>query len=164
MADFLNTVPQVSVASSPDGYRGSVAGSFQGVQLHGLPMGTTLVLIDGQAVELNYYGTIDLSMIPAAAVDRIDILPVGSSAIYGSDAIAGVVNLITKKSFDGLSLNAKYNFADEMHNTTLGAAWGKDWGRGSLSLMVSHQQQSPLQGADRNLPPGWRQFHQFRRS
>jgi iron complex outermembrane recepter protein len=96
VADFLNNLPQVSIPSIGNAF--ASYGSQRSVRLHGLPFGTTLVLIDGQRTEGGYNGYFDLSSIPAAAIDRIEVLPVGSSAVYGSDALAGVVNLVMKIS------------------------------------------------------------------
>ena len=73
------------------------------VQLRGLGAGTTLTLINGQRQGASgFQGTFtDVSTIPASAVERIEILPEGAAALYGSDAIGGVVNIILRKNFDG---------------------------------------------------------------
>src|SRR6266853_6413033 len=99
VADFLNTLPDASISSNSltSGIPGAAT-----VQLHGLPVGTTLILINGMRVETNFYGFFDLGNVPLAAIERIDVLPVGSSAIYGSDALGGAVNLITRQNFNGL--------------------------------------------------------------
>ncbi|MDB6088404.1 MAG: TonB-dependent receptor, partial [Gammaproteobacteria bacterium] len=97
VSDFLNTLPDVSVAVGEQGLRTQSGGTT--VQLHGLPVGTTLVLINGRRVESSavqvFTGPIvDLNLLPLSAVERIEVLPEGASAIYGSDAIAGVVNVV----------------------------------------------------------------------
>jgi len=147
VTDFLNNLPQMSIASSPGPIQ--TWASQRGVQLHGLPIGTTLVLIDGLRPQISYYGSLDLSMIPASAIERIEVVPVGSSAIYGSDAIAGVINLVLKKHFDGIETSAKYGAANDTEDFTASAAFGKDWGRGSFSLIVSGQKQTDLSMAER---------------
>ena len=148
VSDFLNTLPQVSVPSRPGQ---QTFASYRGIQLHGLPLGTTLFLINGQRTEISNFGYFDTSMIPAAAVDRIEVIPVGSSAIYGSDAIAGVVNVILKKDFDGAEVNGTYGAARDTHNASANAAFGKSWERGSFSLVVNAQNQSGLSASDRKL-------------
>lgn len=86
---------------------GSSAQSFAGLSLRGLGEGRTLILIDGRRAAvspLTGEGQ-DLSSIPAAAVERIEILTDGASAIYGADAIGGVVNIITRKDFEGFQVS-----------------------------------------------------------
>lgn len=86
---------------------GSSAQSFAGLSLRGLGAERTLVLIDGRRAAvspLSGEGQ-DLSSIPSAAVERIEILTDGASAIYGADAIGGVVNIITRKDFDGFQVS-----------------------------------------------------------
>jgi len=91
----------------------SFAGGASGVALRGLTVGATLTLIDGErmvAYPLTDDGQrsfVDISSIPFSVVDRVEVLKDGASAEYGSDAIAGVVNVILKKSFTGFQLNAE---------------------------------------------------------
>ncbi len=114
VADFLSTVPSVSISNGENGYQGY--GGASSVQLHGLPQGTTLVLINGRRVESvsgidQFNNLFDLNTIPLAAVERVEVVPEASSAIYGSDALAGVVNIILKKDLDGVEVSAKYRAA-----------------------------------------------------
>ncbi len=153
VAGFLNNLPDVSVSSNE---HGAQLGSFgTTVQLHGLPVGTTLVMLNGRRLEasgasgivqLNFF---DLENIPLAAVQRIEVVSVGSSAVYGSDAIAGVVNIIVNKDFDGLEFNTKYARADETGETNASFAWGKRWDGGHFSVIGSYQTRSVLLGFDR---------------
>lgn len=87
---------------------GSSAQAFAGVDLRGLGSNRTLVLLDGRRVAKapNVGDSVDMNSIPMAAVERIEILTDGASAVYGSDAIGGVVNIITRKDFEGLQLMA----------------------------------------------------------
>jgi iron complex outermembrane recepter protein len=92
---------------------GSFASGASGVALRGLTVGATLTLVDGErmvAYPLTDDGErsfVDVSSIPFSAVERVDVLKDGASAEYGSDAIAGVINVILKKSFKGLEFNAE---------------------------------------------------------
>lgn len=77
------------------------------ISLRGLGADNTLVLLNGQRLPQDAVsGTVDINLIPMAAVDRIEILKDGASAIYGSDALGGVVNIITKKDFEGTEISA----------------------------------------------------------
>jgi iron complex outermembrane receptor protein len=148
VADFLNTLPSVSSQSSID--QGFLAATT--VRLHGLAQGTTLVLLNGRRVEGS--GTqqgafFDLENLPISAVDRIEVVPVGTSAIYGSDAIAGVVNVILKKDFDGLESNVKYGAGADIHQYSAEAAWGHRWNGASLSILGTYEDGSTLIVADR---------------
>jgi iron complex outermembrane receptor protein len=97
------------------------------VQLRGLGLGTTLTLVNGQRQGASgYQGSfIDVSSIPASAVERIEILPEGSSALYGSDAIGGVVNIILRKNFEGFEARARGSTAGgDATERTIAGLWG----------------------------------------
>jgi iron complex outermembrane receptor protein len=145
--EFLNTLPDVSTFQlSPFGV---MLPGQQTVQLHGLPVGTTLTLLDGRRLETNIIGFFDLSNIPLAAVERIEILPVGASAIYGADGLAGAVNTILRENFNGFEANATWEHASGVNDPSANLAWGKSWERGSVSLIGSYQERGELLGAQR---------------
>ena len=149
--DFLNTLPEVSVSNTNSSLQ-NFAGATT-VQLRGLPVGTTLVLINGHRVEAvgGFFNSFfDLNNIPAPAVERIEILPVGSAAIYGSDAIAGVVNIILKKA-EGLAADLNYGHAAGLDDTTAGLTWGRKWARGSVSITGSYLNHGALTGDERSI-------------
>src|SRR5437016_3695894 len=89
------------------------------IALRNLP---TLVLIDGQRLNISPFSTFvgtfapDLNLIPVSMIDRIEVLKDGASTIYGSDAIGGVINIITKKDFNGAEVNAHYGFGLDKGN------------------------------------------------
>jgi len=147
IGDFLNTLPDVS-NFSPSSFAFGIAG-LQTVQLHGLPIGTTLSLLDGRRVETGFDGVFDLSSIPVSAVERVEILPVGASAIYGADALGGAVNFILRKNFTGFEVNASLDTAPGVDNPGLNFAWGKSWERGSVSIIGSYQEYGHLLGTQR---------------
>src|SRR5579862_499916 len=149
VADFLNTLPDVSVASTESGIQRQ--GGQTTVQLHGLPVGTTLVLLNGRRVETSYNGFFDLSNLPANAIERIDVLPVGASAIYGSDALGGAVNIILRNNMQGLEVNAKYGGAVGTDETDANIGWGKAWDRASFSIIGNLQTKSALLGGQRSV-------------
>jgi iron complex outermembrane receptor protein len=147
MGEFLNTLPDVSNFTQSS-FQLGVAG-VQTVQLHGLPVGTTVSLLDGRRVESNSIGLFDLSNIPVSAVERIEILPVGASAIYGADALGGVVNFILRKDFDGFEVNGTLDHAAGVNDPGVNLAWGKRWERGSVSLISSYEARDELTGSQR---------------
>jgi len=153
VADFLNTVPAVAVAVAENGIQTRYASTT--VKLRGLPYGTTMVLINGRRVESSgLQGSndfFDLNNLPLAAVDRIEMVPDGSSAVYGSDAIAGIVNIILRNNFDGLEMNAKYGAAADISEWDSSAAYGIRGDKGHFSIVASYQTRSDLQSSKRRL-------------
>jgi len=105
VAEFMRTVTFASAGNFRP-QSGSSAQSFAGVDLRGLGSSRTLVLIDGRRLPKapNVGDSVDLNSIPMAAVERVEILTDGASAVYGSDAIGGVINFITRKDFEGAQL------------------------------------------------------------
>jgi iron complex outermembrane recepter protein len=154
LADFLNTLSEVSIGSQQGTLSSSRFGGQSTVQLRGLPVGTTLVLVNGRRVPtsgLSADGDIfNLDLIPFAAVERIEILPVGSSAVYGGDALAGVVNIILKKSFDGWAVDARVGSAKGTNDSGLSLVTGGHFARGSVLLVGAYSRQSPLSAVDRD--------------
>ncbi len=114
VAEYLQTLTADGAGSIPKSFGNGFAGGGAGVSLRGLGAGSTLVLLNGR--RLAPFGLADdgqkvftdLSTIPLEAVERIDVLKDGASAIYGSDAIAGVVNIILRKDFTGAVLKGSY--------------------------------------------------------
>ena len=147
LGEFFNTLPDVSNFSQSS-YQLGYAG-LQTVQLHGLPIGTTLTLLDGRRVETSSLGLFDLSNIPVSSVERIEVLPVGGSAIYGADALAGAVNIILRKEFNGFEVNATIDHAPDVNDPAVNLAWGKSWERGSVSVIASYEERGELRGVDR---------------
>jgi iron complex outermembrane receptor protein len=105
------------------------------VNLRGLGSQRTLVLLNGRRMAINPFGAagagiVDTNIIPAAAIGRLEVLKDGAAATYGSDAIAGVVNFITKKNFSGLEVGADYRVIDGSDGDYgLNATFGKIWGQ-----------------------------------
>jgi iron complex outermembrane recepter protein len=138
----------------PDG-SGVGAGSAQ-VDLRHLGSRRVLVLVDGmrwvnEASASGVGAAVDLNTIPLAIVDRIEVLEDGASALYGSDAIAGVVNIITRKDFEGGSISVQYGEYDAGDGETGKAdiAWGWNGARSNLFLGASYTNQERVSSADR---------------
>ncbi len=121
---------------------GSVSGAWSGdgserVDLRYLGANRLLVLLNGKRVPSSFGGTVDMNQIPISIVDRIEILKDGASAVYGADAIAGVINIITKKDLNGFNVSAYYGVAQgpknnvwDSHTTHVDLSFGRsgDWG------------------------------------
>jgi len=103
----------ISVPSDGDAVNNGTAG-VSTINLRGLGAQRNLVLIDGQRVTpYNTDGQVDVSVIPTAFLERIDVITGGASAVYGSDAISGAINFVLKKDFEGVELDTKYSVTGE---------------------------------------------------
>ena len=101
--DFIQNIPAMNGGSVGSTVNNGNPG-FATAALRGLGSGRTLILINGRR-----YNSNDLNFIPTSFIERVDVVRDGASTIYGSDAIAGVINFITKKNFEGVEVNAQYD-------------------------------------------------------
>lgn len=168
VADALNELPSFRPAQTPQGSsnRSQIAGS-NFVDLRGLGSSRTLLLVDGKRfVPSAGTGQVDLNNIPSILIDRTEVVTGGASASYGSDAVAGVVNLILKKDFTGIQGDIQYGQSqkndaneyraallvggslldDRLHimaageyydNEGAGDQFTRDWGRRQPGLVVN---------------------------
>ncbi len=123
-ADILTTLRKIDSAFTGNGNVGAELNNNSSnpgegnIAIRNLP---TLVLLDGRRLAnsaLSHGTAVDVFALPLGMIDRIEVLKDGSSALYGSDAVGGVVNVITKKNYDGAEVSGRYGFADEKGNTT----------------------------------------------
>ncbi len=125
VADVLHNVTANNMGSLGQGSPGAFGAGGSGISLRGLTVGATLVLIDGHRMasyplpDDGERDFVDISSLPIDAIDRIEVLKDGASAIYGSDAIAGVVNVILKKKQEGTTLHAEAGTSSRHDGTTL---------------------------------------------
>lgn len=124
------------------------------VNLRGLGTNRTLVLLNGRRIVNGGTGansSVDLNIIPIAMVERIEVLKDGASAIYGADAVAGVVNLITKRSFDGIEASVRYGqtFEGDGKEKAADLTWGKTGEAGSVMVGVGYSETGTVNMADR---------------
>ncbi|MBC7663922.1 MAG: TonB-dependent receptor, partial [Caulobacter sp.] len=158
---FLAGLNEVSASAGEGGF--SITAGQSTVQLRGLPLGTTLILINGRRVEAvgsssaNFFS---LNLIPMSAIERVEVVPVGSSAVYGGDALAGVVNVILKKSIDGFSLAANAGSGRGFGDGGFSMATGDHGNDGSYMLIGSYSHSTPLTEKDRGffLDADYRRF------
>jgi iron complex outermembrane receptor protein len=166
----LNQLPQFTPAGtqallSPAGTPLPSATAAPGaatVNLRGLGTNRTLVLVDGKRVQpINAALVVDLNTIPSAAVESVEVITGGAAAVYGADAIAGVVNLILKKDFKGLTFDAQYGITEEgdgkefQFSSLLGADVAN--GRGNVMMGFNYADRGDILGKDREyIRDGWK--------
>lgn len=159
VGELLRELPVATASASDSAGRGN--GGSATVALRGLGAVNTLVLINGRRVLSNNDGsTVDLNSIPFEAVERVEVLQDGASAIYGSDAIAGVVNIIMRRDFEGLKVKAGYGVSSrsDLPNRELSATFGQQTDKGGFVFNASWRDAEGNFIADRPISrdPDWR--------
>jgi len=159
--DLLQSIPQnirggTAGASEDSLFSSSSTRGFNiggaGVDLRGLGPSATLVLVNGhrEAPSASGYFT-DISTIPVSAIDHIDVLTDGASAIYGADAIGGVVNIILKQATEGVETGIRYGDTTRggAPNRGVNAQLGHQWGDGGVTLSADFSEQGQLYSSER---------------
>ncbi|WP_247713677.1 TonB-dependent receptor plug domain-containing protein [Qipengyuania sphaerica] len=130
------------------------------VSLRGLGASSTLTLINGRRAQISAFARgqesfIDASSIPLAAVERVEVLPSGASAIYGADAVAGVVNYVLRNDFEGIELSASYGNStagtDEGRYNLTAVAGARIGDRNSVMVVVDYFKRNPFFLRDREI-------------
>jgi iron complex outermembrane receptor protein len=143
----LSSVPQLMGMGQVDG--GTTGQGAQQALIHQLGQSastSTLTLIDGHRAPTSgtNHSFVDPNMIPINMLERVEVLADGVSAVYGSDAIAGVVNFITRKRFEGVELTGNAGFADGKQDVNVGFLAGSAWENGSALFAYSFTRQGAL--------------------
>ena len=134
---------------------GSGAMSNATIDMRGLGSSRTLVLMDGRRMpgspHLGGSGAANINMLPTIAVERIEILADGASSVYGSDAIAGVINVITKKGFDGMEFNFRKGDRDrdDGEENAVSFIYGATNDKGYVTIVVEHDERDEIYLKDR---------------
>src|SRR5262245_1079223 len=149
----LNTLPQL-VPSITTTSNNPSNGGQSNVDLRGLGTVRTLVLVDGaRTTPSNVNGVVDLNTIPAALIEGVEILTGGSSSTYGSDAIAGVVNVKLKRSFNGIEIRAQQGMTGEgdgqstVFDAVVGGNFADD--RGNAVVTMSYDKRDAVLAGER---------------
>lgn len=157
IGDTLTRLPALSTSFNQAGSTGFIGTSGLNIlDLRSLGQSRTLVLVDGRRHITSQEGEflVDTNTIPNDLIDRVDIVTGGSSAVYGSDAMAGVVNFVLKKDFDGLRLNAQGGITSHGDKGTykLSGVFGKNFaeGRGNIAVALEYDQAHLVTYADRD--------------
>jgi len=164
--DLLRSIPQMgdvlfSSANNPQ-TSNAARGDVNSVNLRSLGVGNTLVLLNGRRIVQHptSQGTSDTgtvpvlsynsNAIPVSGLERLEVLLDGAAAIYGADAVAGVVNTVLQQDFDGLEMKAQYGGAEGAHRRefTFGMFAGKDFERGNLSGFLDYTNRTAQQASD----------------
>ena len=149
--ELLNTLPQVI----PDRDRTTNnGGGTASINLRGLGRDRTLVLLNGRRFSASEIrGGVDINNFPAALIERVEIVTGGASAVYGSDAVVGVVNFVIDNHFDGLQINAQYDVTHEndgeVFDVSISAGTSFADGRGHVSGFFNYNDRQTLLAGDR---------------
>ncbi len=154
IADVLRSSP-LNAYGSFNERSGSSAQSNATFDLRGLGSQRTLVMLDGQRLPGSPAlgaDAVNINMLPMIAIQRMDILADGASAVYGSDAVAGVVNLVTHKQFDGIEISMRYGDRDldDGGDRSIGILAGASSDRGSVLFAAEFSSRDPIFDADRD--------------
>jgi iron complex outermembrane receptor protein len=151
LADALNDMPSAGIPVNPIGDQGSFGTGRNYINLFNLGSNRTLTLVNGRRfvgsnVASLFSGTggggqVDFNGIPSGLVDRIETIQAGGAAVYGSDAIAGVINIITKTNFEGVEVDGQYGVSDrndgEVYRGRITA--GRNFMDGRLNVSGSYE-------------------------
>ena len=157
MQQILSSVPAVTGFgnASQGGFGSADASGTYAPTIHGLGASAsngTLVLIDGHRLPLSgiNHTLADPNIISPLAVDRVEVLPDGASSTYGSDAVAGVINVITRRNFKGFEASAQEGFANGYNTQDVGLLWGDSWADSSVMVAYNYSRRSALSNGDRS--------------
>ena len=157
LGDALNDLPSLrSTFSQGNSTRFIGTAGLSLLDLRGLGTSRTLVLVNGKRHITSSPGDyqVDTNTIPVDLLERVDIVTGGSSAVYGSDAVAGVVNFILKRDFEGLSLKGQSGISSrgDRGSYFLSATYGKNFseGRGNVAVSAEYAKSQPLYFSDRD--------------
>jgi iron complex outermembrane receptor protein len=154
----VNLVKTMTAAQSSVGesnrFLGTAAGAAT-INLRGFGSARTLVLLNGRRMVNSpaaiAVGAADVNFIPQAAIGRIEVLREGAAATYGSDAVGGVVNFITRRDLEGFEVNGNYTYInDSGGDYDLSASYGWKFDRGNLFLSATYRRRSELRTTDRD--------------
>jgi iron complex outermembrane recepter protein len=147
IGDFLQDIPSIAgAATNPTVNNGGGDGAAT-ISLRGVGDERTLMLINGRRIV-----TRDVNSIPLSMVSKIEVLKDGASAIYGSDAIGGVVNFILKKQFDGVEVSGNYGISaqDDGERYGLSSTLGISGERGNIIISANYNDQKQVNSSDRD--------------
>jgi iron complex outermembrane receptor protein len=158
VAKLLESVTQNFALANQSGLNiPGVGGSREqgaAINLRGIGEGTTLVLINGRRLAPGFRSAaVDISALPLSAVERVEILPDGASALYGSDAVGGVVNFILRDDFEGAETRLRAGTADGIDEYRGSQAVGGAWDSGNALISVEYYKRDLLLASDRDFVP-----------
>jgi iron complex outermembrane recepter protein len=156
-AQILQQVPQIFNLGVSENSRGQPGGAGNitygsAINLRGIGPFATLVLVNGHRVvgQGTAAAAVDPSIIPALLLERVEVVADGASAIYGSDAVAGVANLILRRNEPGAQAMVRFGQGDGYNEHQAGVLYGRRWSGGQFTLAAEHTWRSALSGTERD--------------
>jgi len=160
LPDFLRTLPQVfgggpsetTAGLTISNNAGRNLSNGTGINLRGLGTESTLVLLDGRRLAPTGLGDfVDTSLFPLTAIERVEVLTDGASALYGSDAVGGVVNFVLRKDYSGAETRIRYGTVTDGSTDELqvGQVFGETWDRGHALIAYEYHQRDFLDSEER---------------
>lgn len=158
VSDLIRSLPLNNGLTEADA-TASFAADGAYANLRGIGPGGTLVLVNGRrlapygAADFNGRSFVDLNAFPPAAIERVDVLKTGASAIYGSDALGGAINIILRKDYEGLEIDAYYGNttrSGDFGTTNLSATLGTSSDKGSIIIVANYLDRKPLYMSQRD--------------
>jgi len=157
IADVVNDVPALFSSVTGEGSKdnGAFSDGANVLDLRGLGANRTLVLVDGRRHVAGVSGqqAVDVGSIPIKLVDRVEVLSGGASAIYGADAVTGVVNFILKDDYEGFEIDFQTGQSSEGdgQQNSISAIWGSnfDGGNGNIAIAVDYRKDDGLRASER---------------
>lgn len=154
VVDALNDTPGFTLSQTSAGNQNNLTVGTSFANMFGLGSQRTLTLMDGKRIVstnppqiqgLAGGSQVDLNLIPVALIDRVEVIGIGGAPIYGSDAIAGTINIIMKDDFEGFEISGQYNFIQnnggDPEDKSIQAVWGVNAadGRGNLTFAAGYE-------------------------
>ncbi len=135
----------------------STANGAASISLRGLGADATLVLVNGRRVTISAFAEsittnfVDINTIPVAAIERVEVLKDGASAVYGSDAVAGVINIVLRKDYDGFEVSAGYGdvTSGSSSERSASAIWGTSGEDSNITMIFDYFQNETLSNIER---------------
>ena len=157
-ASLIESIPQNFALANQAGVLtpGVTSTRDQGVSinLRGIGEGTTLVLLNGRRMPLGFSGSaVDVSSLPLTAIERVEVLTDGASALYGSDAVGGVVNFVMRRDYEGAETRLRAGWADGVDEYRLTQVLGANWDSGGIILSAEYYDRDLLLASERDFVP-----------
>ena len=153
IGELIQKLPSIGGAATNPAVNNGGGDGASNVELRGLGAERTLVLLNGRRFGAlgNLSSAVDINSIPVNMIERVEVLKQGAGAVYGSDAIGGVVNFITKTSQEGAEISVDYGTSSESDGTRRGASlsWGATNDTSNLVLGFNYNKQDEISAADR---------------
>lgn len=151
IGDVLQAIPSAGSAINTNNNNGGNGTTT--INIRGIGSNRTLVLVNGKRWAPGLTGSVDLNNIPASIIERIEVLKDGASAVYGSDAVAGVVNIITRQDFEGVHASGYVGQYDEGdgNKEQWDIGFGTSNDKGNVYFNISYVEEEPTLAGDREI-------------